>query len=385
MRIAATMSVVFFGTVTGGADIADQPAITVFRDPARYNSFPDVVTLPDGRILCVFRDCRYPDRVTHIDPDARVVGCVSSDDGRTWSKPQVIYDDRDCQQDPSVAVLRDGRIVLNCFTWVGVPASRPAAERSPFARRVNYGEWGEYARVGGVSLLWGKADPLTWNKEPVHVSGTLTDMRATSARMIELEGGTLLVPTYGASGQKRQDGAFVLRSTDAGKTWKEFSIAASFDKVQLHEPALIETGKDQVLAVMRSAGAGDHLFAARSSDAGRTWSPLERLAIIGHPADLLRLPDGRILMVYGYRHEPFGVRACTSTDDGRTWELARETVITRAGAQGDLGYPSACLTRDGHILIAYYMNGPNTKDRWIECKRVSLDRLAVSRAAPSDY
>jgi hypothetical protein len=123
---------------------------------------------------------------------------------------------------------------------------------------------------------------------------------------------------------------------------------------------------------MRTAKAGDHLYACRSADDGRTWSRPEETPLIGHPADVDLLPGGKLLVVYGYRHKPFGVRACVSADNGRTWDRSREIVIAAAGAHGDLGYPSACLTGDGHVLIAYYMNGPNTHDRWIECKRVPL-------------
>ena len=45
------------------------------------------------------------------------------------------------------------------------------------------------------------------------------------------------------------------------------------------------------------------------------------------------------------------------------------------GAHTDLGYPSVCLTGDGHVLIAYYINSPDVRDRWIECKRIPLSRL----------
>jgi sialidase-1 len=30
----------------------------------------------------------------------------------------------------------------------------------------------------------------------------------------------------------------------------------------------------------------------------------------GHPLHVLRLPDNRELLTYGYRHKPYGIRAC---------------------------------------------------------------------------
>jgi len=143
----------------------------------------------------------------------------------------------------------------------------------------------------------------------------------------------------------------------------------------MQEPALVENADGTIIAVMRTTNAQDHMFTARSDDDGLTWSPPERLSLIGHPADLVRLPDKRVLLVYGYRHQPFGVRACVSDDGGKTWDVGRELVIAASGVNTDLGYPSVCLADDRHVVVVYYMNGPNTRDRWIECKRIAVEEL----------
>jgi sialidase-1 len=359
------------------------PPITVFRDPTRYDSFPDVKRLPDGRLLCVFRDASFPEKVRHIEADARIVGVTSSDGGSTWSKPFVIYDDPDCQNDPSVAVLHDGRLLMTFFNWVGRSEAYVKEHKPPYARRVDRGAWGDYAEPGGVKTLWGKSYSLEWDSKRGDMDVKPDQLLATSSSVLETAKGTLLMPVYGRSKSQPVDQAYVFRSTNGGKTWSD-PILAAVDpggKIALHEPALVQNADGGIVAVMRSANAEDHMFSARSTDDGLTWSPLERLSIVGHPPDLLRLPDNRILMVYGYRHEPFGVRACLSDDGGKTWNVQREVVITAAGAQGDLGYPSVCLSDNRHVVVVYYMNGPNTHDRWIECKRIPLDEL-TKRPSP---
>jgi Neuraminidase (sialidase) len=357
-----------------------EPAV-VFRSPERYTTFPDVKRLPGGELLCVFRDATFPERVRHIEKDARVVGVVSKDGGRTWSAPEVIHEGTRCHNDPSVCVLDDGRVLLSWFTWVGRSEEYVETHKPPFARRVDRGEWGEYAEPGGVFLLRGTTGPLTWEKEATHVTGDSDLLVATSASILETESGALLMPVYMRRPNHPPDRAYVLRSEDGGKTWSQPTLIAEDrdGKIAMQEPALAQNREGVIVCLMRTANAEDHLYTVRSRDDGKTWTVPERTPLIGHPADLQALPDGRMLAVYGYRHDPgWGVRGCVSDDGGITWDRASEFVIADTGAHADLGYPSVCLVDDDHALVAYYMNGPETQDRWIECKRIPVDLLAAS-------
>lgn len=358
--------------------IAEDSSIVIFRDPERYATFPDVKRLSsDGRLLCVFRDASFPDRVRHIEADARIVGSLSRDGGLTWSKPHVIYDDPHCQNDPSVSVLSNGRLLMNFFNWVGRSEAYVDEHKPPFARRVDRGEWGVYAEPGGVHLLWGGPDPEKWAEDATRVVGTSAPLFATSSAVLETDKKTLLLPVYGRSVEQRIDRAYVLRSTDEGKSWSEpILIAADPEKkVAMQEPTLAQVTGGDIVVLMRTAHAGDHLHTTRSSDDGRTWAPAREIPLIGHPADMQVLPDGRLLAVYGYRHKPFGVRACISEDEGITWDRGREIVITDKGGHYDLGYPSVCMADEDHVVVVYYMNGPDTRDRWIECKRFRWSEL----------
>ena len=89
-----------------------------------------------------------------------------------------------------------------------------------------------------------------------------------------------------------------------------------------------------------------------SSDGGRTWTVPHPIGIWGLPSHLLRLRDGAVLMTYGYRRAPFGIRAAISRDRGRTWPLS--FTLSDDGAGSDLGYPSTVELKDGRLLTVWY-------------------------------
>ena len=91
-----------------------------------------------------------------------------------------------------------------------------------------------------------------------------------------------------------------------------------------------------------------------SDDGGRTWGFLSRVNDFGSPGSLVRLPDGRLVMVYGQRLMPSGIRAAVSTDEGKSW--GPELIVRDDGGSWDLGYPNAWVTDDGKVGVLYYFN-----------------------------
>lgn len=82
-----------------------------------------------------------------------------------------------------------------------------------------------------------------------------------------------------------------------------------------------------------------------------------------HPASLLRLADGRILLTYGIREKgnhAIGVRL--SADEGRTWGAA-SPIVTFPHAR-DSGYPSTVQLSDPTLVTAWYANGIPQHERF---------------------
>jgi hypothetical protein len=96
-----------------------------------------------------------------------------------------------------------------------------------------------------------------------------------------------------------------------------------------------------------------------SDDGGRTWQFLSRVNDFGSPGSLVVKKDGRLVMVYGYRLMPSGIRAKVSEDGGKTW--GPELIVRDDGGSWDLGYPNAWETDDGKIGTIYYFNSKDDK------------------------
>jgi sialidase-1 len=117
---------------------------------------------------------------------------------------------------------------------------------------------------------------------------------------------------------------------------------------------LLALSDGSVLAALRSE-TGGHLAIAASQDGGHTWSsPAPITRDKEHPADLIRLKNGDILLSYGQRNKPFGVEAIVSHDKGKTWSAASKVILANDAVSTDCGYPSSVQLLSGKIVTMYY-------------------------------
>ena len=150
-------------------------------------------------------------------------------------------------------------------------------------------------------------------------------------------------------------------STDQGTSWKYSCPVAKDPKVFFNETSIYETPKGNLIAFIRTAQFNDHTVIARSTDGGKSFHPWQDVGFQGHPHHALRLPDQRVLLVYGYRHQPFGIRARVLDAECTNAATAPEIVLREDGGTGDLGYPWAVLMKDGRVLVTYYFNQKDGK------------------------
>jgi hypothetical protein len=145
-------------------------------------------------------------------------------------------------------------------------------------------------------------------------------------------------------------------SPDKGLTWNYSCPVARDPKITFSETSIYETPKGDLVAFMRTADFDDHTTVARSTDHGKSFAHWEDAGFQGHPHYALRLPDERVLLVYGYRHSPFGVRARVLDPECTVLSAAPEIVLRDDGGNGDLGYPWATLLSKKRALVVYYIN-----------------------------
>lgn len=161
---------------------------------------------------------------------------------------------------------------------------------------------------------------------------------------------------------------FCVRTEDGGRTFSYLSaVGPEPEDGHAIMPASLRLADGTWLVAIRRGGrpARIELFASR--DDARSWehlaTPVARTGRGGNPPTLTRLPDGRLCITYGFREEPFGIRAVVSEDNGSTWS---DPIVLRDDAGNhDIGYPRTTLLPDGELLTVYYFNDSPDQERYI--------------------
>ena len=162
------------------------------------------------------------------------------------------------------------------------------------------------------------------------------------------------MPLYGKS-EHGEEGSYLIRSFDYGKSWPEVTRIAVHEAPIFEEPALCQLADGRLLGMLRTDHKGrGYIYETLSNDQGLTWSEPERLELWGYPADLLLLSTGQVLATYGYRQLPTGVRYCLAGPDLQ-WTIEQERILRADGDDGgELGYPSSVELTNGNIFTVYY-------------------------------
>jgi hypothetical protein len=167
-----------------------------------------------------------------------------------------------------------------------------------------------------------------------------------------------------AKSNGREGRVISVRTTDGGKTWKLESLVTPEPEGDDYAimPSSVRVDKNTIVTAVRYRKFVD-LF--RSADNGKTWENAGRPApqTGGNPASLLKLKDGRLVITYGYRLAPYGIRARVSEDQGKTWK--DEVTLRSDGGTWDLGYPRTMQRLDGKLVTVYYYNTGAESERFI--------------------
>jgi Neuraminidase (sialidase) len=300
--------------------------------------FPVAVRLASGEILAVLRGGG-----AHIGRAGRLDLVISRDQGRTWSKPWTAVDGPEDDRNPALGQLADGTILLAYAVLSGYEADglRLSGMR-------------EDRVFDGVYVMRSKDKGKTWSK-PERSPAVYSFYNGKGAvspygKIIQLRDGTVVMAVYFEFFENPGNESYIFRSRDGGKTWGEPSLLGK----HFNETALLELPDGSLMAAMRSEKGG-HIAVTHSKDSGKTWSQAVQVTKdLEHPADLIRLKGGEILMTYGERNAPMGARALLSRDGGKTWDMEKTIVLAENAPNTDCGYPSSVETAEGQIVSLYY-------------------------------
>ena len=328
----------------------------------------------------------------------------SADQGRTWLEQRIAPGPLSGQADVTgFGVLPDDTLLLNWSTLP--PPGSDLSREQKLDRARAAGTWDERERGSlerhfqAMYVARSTDRGRSWER-PVEIDAHPFDQANGLTQPLTLRDGTVLL----AHGLRNGNGhesvpdcqplpaeelgirGVIYRSRDGGRTWSDRTAMLN----SACEQRLLELPSGKLLAAIRCQlmGAGflgslwdddtqawvdphglrvpedggqKHLWLADSSDQGRTWHNLRMITVQPDcPGQLLRLPDGRVILIYCRRYAPdTGVGVMVSTDEGNTWE--DQQIVLKLNRDQDNGtYASSCLLADGTIVT---MAGKNHGNR----------------------
>ncbi|MFC1650412.1 sialidase family protein [Candidatus Latescibacterota bacterium] len=310
-------------------------------------AWPNLTLLPDGTIIATIYN-----KPSHGLEEGEADCYASIDGGRSWNYAgtPISHKSGETRMNLAAGLSNDGSLVVLVSGWGG-KGFREYIVPIAVCRSKDGGKTWE--AKGSVDHLEGVADLIPFGD------------------IVRLGGGVLAAPAYGAPEGKSKP-AYLIYSHDDGYTWGDaVPIGEVWNRDgslnNFNETTVLRLSPDRWLAASRTDGGGQDLQLLVSADEGRTWEIPRALSNGGlsrrmeHPAHLLELNDGRILLTYGIRWGVHGVGARVSSDEGRTWSAP--VVINYYGG-GDGGYPSSIQLDDGTIVTAYYCDANENHPRY---------------------
>ncbi len=320
------------------------------NDPA-YHGWPTVIHTGDNRLVVVCSG----NRQRHVCPYGRVWMYISEDEGKSWTGPQALSSGPLDDRDSGICQTADGALLINYFTSIyGIFRVEQLPEDwKKVAENINlmtlleeHGFWMRRSDDGG----------RTWSEKyrtPVFSPHGPTLMRD----------GRLFFPGQVQGSLCRESASTEVFgaafSDDNGASWQILSTIPTppgQDPHNIFESHGIEAPDGSLIVQYRNHNCPGHYetWQTESVDGGKSWSEPHSVCQ-GFPSHLLAFGGGKLLMTYGYRVEPFGVRARISGDSGKTW--GDEIILSDDGLDWDLGYPSTAEMADGTFFTLWYETG----------------------------
>ena len=313
---------------------------------------PGLATSPKGTLLAVF-DMRHTSSAD-LPGDIDVGLMRSTDDGRTWSKAQVILDfdknEKDSRGngvgDPTILIDRKTGHILVVALW------------SKGNRAWNGSGPGlEPHETGQFVLTRSTDDGVTWSK-PVNITKKIAG-RDPKWRLlfngpgsgIQLRDGTLLIPAQFRDAQGSPHSCFLF-SGDGGESWT-ISPAAIPLTPPTSEAQIAELADGSLLLSMRNESkAGQRVWAKytwkEDLSKGKWSEPWLTAPDPTCMASLLMHPSGALLFSNpNSASKRVALTIRSSSDDGATWSAGR--LLDPRGSM----YSCMTVLKDGTIGVLY--------------------------------
>ena len=283
--------------------------------------------LRNGELVAVYNEERFP---YHHDSGQTVMlrsATAAHLDRRTVVLP---YTDTTGNWDCGICELADGTLLVNLtiagYFKRGIRPEQPSwtrgrAPRSAATGRGASRRWAGSARTCCKSTDGGEtwSEPIPVNVRPLKHGGCRLGcwLMPSGSLLLGVYG---RIRGYGEEGENESTRSALLRSDDGGFNWEYYSTMA-FDAASIidyEEPAMVRLADGRIVGMHAHARQPER----RRQEHGDRRVGGRRLLVdaaeihqhLGLPGRVIALPDGRNLMIYGYRRPPYGVRGwCRKT------------------------------------------------------------------------
>lgn len=351
-------------SVAARAANAPAPKVEIFEQVVAVKdvcAWPKLTITPKGELLAAIYN-----RPVHGRLPGDVDVYVSTDSGRTWSKRGTATNHQgdSGRFNHSIGVARNGDIMVVSGGWTFSRDDQNAYKKKKLLRPTA-------SRSSDGGRTWTISD-----KFPDGADG----MTLVPFGNVETGAdGALRVAaySYNTTVKPRVDVCYTAVSRDNGRTW---TLGSVIGQPTANETDVLHLGGGKWLAAARNLGSNRQregggvagstvdphstdIYA--SDDDAKTWRLIASpVAPAQHPADLLKLADGRVLLTIGDRRADKGVNIHISADGGKTWTDGAR--ISR-GVDGDCGYPSTAQLADGTLVTVFYAAKTTDYDKYQMC------------------
>lgn len=282
---------------------------------------------------------------------ADVLTVRSSDGGKTWSKPEVLFSNDTSTVNALTIVGRDGTLHLLIMRDYGsIEYASSTDDGKTFSKPVP---------ITDVLNEWKKTSGYEWTVvSPGPGSG------------IELQNGRLLAPLWMSNSPDRKHRptcVTTIYSDDQGKTWHVGDIVADTtpETPTPNESDAIQLPDGRVIISMRNGSPLRQRLVAESPDGSTRWSKPRYVPELFEPVceaswTVVPLPGGKHMIVH-VAPAPTGenmpeppkqaprenLTIYASLDDGKTWPIRKSL------DKGRSSYSDVTVGKDGRIYVAY--------------------------------
>ena len=303
-----------------------------------YRGMPgDIELLKDGRLLLAY---------TSSDPEGRLLGHYSNDQGKTWGPKFTLLEKPSEGKGayyghPSFLRLANGQLLMS---YIYVSGSLP-----------RYGQ-SYYRRSNDEGRTW--SEQLVMTPHPGY-------QLVHNDKLLQLSSGRILAPVEyeltEEGGDHRGFVSYVFYSDDNALSWHMSKNMVNVLPVEAQEPHVIELKDGRLMMLCRTYSG--YVVRSYSRDQGATWSAGEHLRGLKLPPNssalnVKRIPStGDLLLLrcssgVERRRTPFV--SAISKDDGDTWTHER---VILGDPKDDYGYPSLLFLGDDTVISFHKRDG----------------------------